>query len=166
MITATPRVVTLERDVCSYVASTTTSPTLSNLNLKVLRNYEIIKLGDSQTMYYRHQMHEVAQVIGETPDRFVILSDLGENLWRPFAANPNPSPDRVGCRLYRVDDSMLENSPGLYAEVWDVLGQQSKLSGPEGILIHAVVAKSSHEATRAMNKYQEEKGIFEIAAWD
>lgn len=140
--------------------------TLSNLDITILHNYETVKLEGSRTMYYRHRLYEVARVVGMTPDRFVILSEIGENPWRLSVPNPNPSSNLVGCRLYRVGDSVVENSPGMYVEVWDKLDEKSPLPGPEGELVHVVVACSDDEAYEIMNKYTEEKGIFEIGVWD
>lgn len=157
------RTVRLERNVRAFTRSMSPGNALSNIGLLLLHAGETVELGESEASHYNHCVQQVAQVIGFEPPRFIILSELGPSPWHVSATDPGTHE----CRLYRVDDSFLSESPGMYAEVWGYPEKPIRRDQkPEGKLVQAVIAKSIDDVRRLMSKYQEENGIFEVGSVD
>jgi len=70
------RTVILKKDTRTLTRSDTNSNTLSNANICWLRKGDRVRLGEPLKMNYDHDTKNVLQLIGYTPDRFIIGSEL------------------------------------------------------------------------------------------
>jgi hypothetical protein len=70
------------------------------------------------------------------------------------------------CRLYRVGDGSSENSPGVFAEVWDTTNHPQEDDLPDGTLVFEASDESWEVTRERMDRYSNEHNIVLVGAWD
>ncbi len=70
------------------------------------------------------------------------------------------------CRLYKVSGPIVEDSTGVYTEVWDKLEDPEECDLPDGNPIYTVIAPSWDQVREKMDAYQEQNRVVSVGAWD